>query len=586
MSNQNRIEFLVKEIKHHRDLYYNEQAEISDAEFDIMEKELRNLDPANKLLKEIGASPKRSKIKNPTFLGSLDKVSMEKFPEWLSKHDDILISEKLDGMSVWIEFDKGSILKAGTRGDGQIGEDITDKVKTFVPEIKSSKHVILRGEAILKGDELYGYKNRRNAVAGILNRDDNKNVDKLSVKFYTVIDGKQTVECDFLFIESLGLPVAEWKHIGDKTKLQKQLDHLLDNKDQDYDIDGYVVQSGDEKIAYKHDSEAVETEVENIEWNVTRTGRIQPVLNVKPIYITGIEVRNATAFNAKFIRDNRLGKGSKVSIVRANEVIPYIEKVLSESPDYKLPKICPSCGVELGRNGVDLVCLNTSCYEQNILKIMHFMLNLDVEGMSDTTLRKISVNTIYDLYDPEIINVKRIAAVGGLGTTSATRIIDEINKTLLTTPVKLLAAFGISNFSEKMAQKLLQNFKFDQIFDLTYANLIDIEGIGPNKAQDFLNEIVPWKKTYEFLKSKGLKFIEQKTTDTLKGKSFCITGTLSKPRKEFETMIVNSGGRLGSVSKKLDYLVTGSSATQHKVEKAKQLAIPIIDESKLISLLK
>lgn len=593
MNREQRIKELEQLIRYHREKYYNGIPEISDEEFDKLEDELRNLDPDNPVLKEVGALPKRKKINTPTFLGSLEKVSKESFVDFLKKQlkqyktNKIVVSEKLDGVSVFVIYENGKLKVAGTRGNGYIGEDITDKALKFCPlEVSYKDTLILRGEAILCGTELYGYKNRRNAVAGILNRDDCKLAEKLTIKFYDVLNPNLNYLEKFSFLEQLNLDVAKFfiveiNNSNNISQLQETLDKLLAEKHKlSYDIDGYVLDYG-KKIAYKSSSEAVETTVVNIRWQITRHRKLVPVLEVDPVYVQGVEIRNVTAFNADYIINNKIGINTKIKIIRSNDVIPYIKEIV-EPTGPTIIENCPYCNSKVIKKGVDLYCTNENCYEAKIQWLGYFLSCLGVEGISIPTLRKLKVASIEDLLKLDKISLTRI---DGIGDATADKILHEVRKILLCSPRQLLIAVGIEGISEKLIDKILSVYKFEQLFELKETDILKLENIGEVKARQFINGIKEFKHTYEILTKNGLQLVEDKVNNILNNKSFAFTGTFSKPRKYIEGLVIKNGGRLSSINKKLDYLVIGDNPTQWKIEKAKEYNIKIISEKEFLSLL-
>lgn len=593
---------LEKAIKYHREKYYSGNPVISDSEYDKLEDQLRNIDPENPLLLEVGHSkPKRKKINTPKFMGSLPKISKESFQKYFAdnlKGRSIFVSEKLDGMSIFIQFRDGDVHSAGTRGDGNIGEDITDKAKIFSKKYPGL-NATLRGEVIIEGSshEKIGYKNRRNAVSGIINSDSNSNCDKLSVKFYDVLEG-----------DTEGLHPLEWmsknnidavryfKYEGDGKTLQGVIDEIIkiSNKPKEYDIDGCVIDFYDgergesKKIAYKSSTESVETEVKFVDWNITRTGRCIPVVNFEKISLGGVEISKATGFNAKYILDKKIDKGSKISIIRSNETIPYIVSS-KESPEFDMISACPKCGSELKWDGVDLVCDSKNCGDIEFIRAVYFIRTMGIEHISGGILKKIGIEKIEDLYDESKVNINKMSSIKGIGRITAEKIKYEINKTLNTTPSRFISAMGVDNFSSKMAEKIVSKFSFDEIFDLNENQLTSIEGIGKSKADSFIKSIPRIKEVYQYLKNIGLEFISEEpnvVNNSLSNKSFCLTGTLSKPRRELERMIIENGGRISGINKKLDFLVTGSNSTEWKVSKARDSGISIIDEKKLMEMIK
>ncbi|MFH8120468.1 MAG: BRCT domain-containing protein [Candidatus Aenigmatarchaeota archaeon] len=570
---KDRIKELEELISKYRESYYNGIPEISDYEYDKLEEELRSLDPNNPILSSVGFPVKRRKIKTPTFLGSLNKVKSKDLDQYLKSISyPIVISEKLDGISVFVEFDEDGVFQAGTRGNGYEGEDITEKARRIVKNNPKRK-IILRGEALYIG-ELNGYVNRRNAVAGIMNRDDFKDLDKITIKFYQVLCSDIDPLEQLDLIKSLGFDTPKYYKFDQYSEnIKSFLDQEFNKSDRDYDIDGFVIQSKNDIIAYKPDVEVKETEVLDIEWNVTRQGKIVPVIICNPVFLSGATVHRATAFNAKYVYDKKIGKGSRVKLIRSNCVIPYI---VEASPGKFSPlEKCPNCGSEVSWKGVDLICSNKQCSKSNLLKIVYFLRVMGMEGISLGLIKKLNVNSIEEVFNLEKTN---------LGKILNEKFFEEREKILTTTPEKFLSAFGIPNVSYKTICEILKRYSFDQFLNLKKEDLAKIQNVGSVKAESIISYLPRIKQLYEFLKSKGLKF-KNKVSNILEGKTFCITGTLSKPRKQFQEIIEANGGKLSSFNKKIDYLIVGENPTQWKIEQAKKYNIKMINEEEFLKML-
>ena len=315
---------------------------ISDTEYDIIKSKVQKEIPDDPYFKTVGSTPTSNKVKLPYVLGSLKKKKFDgSTSKWLMDTVPhgyrVCLSDKLDGCSIYVEYKNGEVVFASTRGDGYEGQDITSKAKVFCDPIKEKGSVHLRGEACMLPDTAIelGYKNPRNAVAGILNRDEHKNVEHIKPIFLQVLNQDiTTYHHMFTFLENLNLMVPFYQVFDTLTEdflsevLIKRKQHSL------FDIDGLVLAHNDYDhedeyypsniIAFKVNEDAVTTKVNRVEWNTTRTGKIMPVVHIKSVNISGSTITKATGFNAKFIKDNNIRRGKTVGIIKSGDVIPYL----------------------------------------------------------------------------------------------------------------------------------------------------------------------------------------------------------------------------------------------------------------------
>lgn len=341
---------LIEQLKKYDREYFNDDVTtLTDTEYDILKEQAKAQFPNDPYFQTIGAEiEKGKKVSLPYTLGSLDKVKSDTVEKWLKDKESIVLSHKLDGVSFMVTYENGKVIFAATRGNGQEGQDITDKIKLILPKIEWNYRVSLRGELLLTGNSYIqlSFKNRRNGVAGIISND-KVSLDalkKLYPVFYEVLDVEgdmpETENERLEFIEKeLKLNTVEhelWEAL-DADTLTKTL--IEDKLELDYDIDGLVLTKNESeredvmipenKVAFKVNTEAIRVEVKKVEWNLGRTGKVTPLVYIKPIELDGVTISKATGFNAKFIQDNQIQKGSIIGIIRANQVIPYITEVFS-----------------------------------------------------------------------------------------------------------------------------------------------------------------------------------------------------------------------------------------------------------------
>lgn len=593
---------ILDQLKKYDDLYYESgTSPISDTDYDILKSEAKRQFPNDPYFKLIGAKVKANKTTLPYLLGSLDKKKLHDVNGWLSKyHVPFVISEKLDGMSFYVEYANGNVKFGTTRGDGYVGQDITHKLKVICPTIKDTNEIHLRGELMILGNEYkdLGYKTRRNTVPGIINRDDFKNVEIIVPFFYEVIyHSNQTFDSEWdrmNYLESLKLRIPQFVLLNKVDNLQL-VEILKDFRDStEYDIDGLVltpdnyvredVEYPEHKKCFKVNEDAKRAKVLDVRWQVGRTGRITPVVEIEPTEILGVTVSNVTAFNYKYVVDNSIGIGSEIGIIRAGDVIPYITEVFKPTTP-KIITYCPLCKSKLIHKGVDLVCNNPDCNMTK--KITYFFKILGAENFSEKTVKNLKMKSIEDAYE---IDEFDISMIDGFGLKRAEMIVEEISKTLLTTEDRLLASFGIPGIGVENAKKILSLYTFNDIINnnLSILQVARVDGIGPVVARNLTSSINKYKPLYEFLVKKGLTFKSKKYKKDIKNKLFALTGAHPEGtnRDKIIEEIESAGGQVKGITKNTNYLVCANiNSTSGKMKKAKELKIKIITYQDLEKLL-
>jgi len=613
---------LIRQLKIYDDAYYNKGNSISDDIYDSLKDEVRKLYPNDPYFKTIGATVTSDKVKLPYVLNSLTKLTTDNFNTEFKYGDDrYIVTPKYDGCSIYVEYNNGQVTFAATRGDGYVGRNITDKAKIFCPRINMLNRLIVRGEVLLRNDvsTLLNFKNSRNGVSGIINRDSLKDCDQLLVIFYELIklcddDGsditgiteEDRLRCLTDIFKSNACKYWTFKDINSELLTDRLNTIKLDDE---LNYDGLVITYDNsrrenvyyptKKLAFKlANSEVATTRVVNIEWHVGRTGRLVPVAIFEPVKLNGAIINRATAFNFKFVVDNVLRVGSTITIKRSGEVIPYIINVINDDglTDICLTMTkdgysCPSCGTILDQHGVDLVCTNVTC--NKIKKITYFLRKLGVTEIDEKTIEKLDINDVIDLYG---LNMFLLTTIPGIGLNKATMIVDEIEKTLKTTMVKLLSAFGIPQISDSVSKLIVTNIikdgPFDILFDhtkYTIDDLIAIKGIGDSIAESFYVHILKYKKLYDDLVNFGLEFTTDEANDkmylddVLNGKIITLTGTCyinnigKLDRDELTRLIELHGGVVKGISTKTYLLVTDDlNSSSAKTVKAKKLGINLM----------
>jgi len=623
----NNREELVYYLTRWREAYKYDQL-VSDDCYDHYRNLLKSHYPDDDFFKqdETFFEPLQKMVKEelPYILGSLDTNYDDDIEIWLNKHPSMkyVLSHKLDGVAVEIEYRQQNnsnlyqLANAWLRGNHYIGENITLKLqRTDTPlyiEVLENigkdhdykifvKAEILLGcepETILRDDGT-PYKNKRNAVPGIIRRDDGKNLDKLYVKIHTWANCKYDNE-------TLRMPLLK-TIFGDKYTVPFQIvsrkDVISQSKEMikditQYDKDGIVVTVDDSpvenikvpttKIAYKFNKQFANTEVDHVEWNTSRTGDIVPLVYIKPVNLGGATINKTAGFNAKNIIDNKIGPNAIIKIVRSGDVIPYIEEVIGPSLLYNVPMYCPSCGVktEWDSTKVHLICNNINCPAQVQKKIAHFFEELGLENFSERMLTTLNCNSV-----TEVLNLKKqdILKVDGWAEKSADDFLNRVKEIIKNiTPEKLLSALGIENLGTSSSKLILENVSFENLINSLYderklsemiLTLINIKGLGEKKVSSIIKGLNQNRLFLsQFISNHNIQI--KPKTGSLTGKSFCITGSLSKPRKDIEKWIESNGGSNTSINS-CNYLVCNEVSESAKSIKAKKRGIPIITEEQL-----
>lgn len=595
--------------------YRNGYPIMTDSEYDVLLSKLEDqmnfieFESFKKTLME-----KSGEYKHLYIMGSLNKVryGTDELTKWIKKYKvkSIIVSEKLDGCSFTARYVDGKFYDGASRGDGISGTDWTEKLKYILPQNISAKDtLVIRGELMLCDDahiEL-GYKNPRNGVTGIMGEDAivPEKLKKVTAFVYDVLN---TDYKPFTILNSLKdhFDVPNFRKIVITDTIEEDLKEQLElwKNNSNYLMDGLVICTEDymnenvhhpeKKIAFKVNSEGVKSIVTGIEWNVGKTGAVKPVVTLEPIEIDGTTVSRATGYNYRFISDNCIGIGSEVSIIKSGEIIPKIINVLKKSELIEVPSVCPCCSSLLTSTStsVDLICENVNCSDQVILKLNSFLRDCGVENASEASLKKWGIVTFTDL-----LNFKANSKY-----KSQISFEKELEKVFNKSALELFSKFYFNGAGEKTINKILEHWKItdqehvDFLIEKPISNyIIDAcsigfpEGIGETTLSKLASD---WEYNKSLLKMiiEDVRYkpvIKQKSIikeSNITDKVFCITGTLSKSRKYFENIILENGGKLGSVNKNLDYLVVGSDAGS-KLDKAKKLGLNIISEQDFLKII-
>ncbi len=660
---EKRIEELRKKIEHNSRLYYeNDAPEISDYEYDAMfrelvelEEEFPELDSPTSPTKRVGgrALDRFAKFTHNVRMGSLtDVFSYEELADFIDKTADIIGSDaeysvepKIDGLSVSLIYRDGVFVTGATRGDGDVGEDVTENLRTVrsIPlKLKENlPYLCVRGEVYMprrvfselneireaEGQPLFA--NPRNAAAGSLRQLDPKIAAgrRLEIFVFNLQEGslyQDGRECKthseaLNRLKELGFTVLpEWKILkgGGVAEHVRALGEMRDSLS--FDMDGAVIKVNDLSdrvtvgegtstpkwaVAYKYPPEEKKTKLLSIDIQVGRTGVLTPAANLAPVRLAGTVVSRATLHNLNFIKEKDIRIGDSVIVRKAGEIIPEIlESVSSErdgtETEFEMPAVCPSCGHPVVRDesgeGAAYRCVYAGCPAQNARGIVHFASKgaMNIDGLGPQVVELLLANgKIKDVADLYTLTVEDIEPLERMGKKSAENLIAAIEASKERGLERLLYALGVRQVGEVAAEEIAIKMQtLDACFDAGYEDFIAISDIGDITATALV-EFFAEEKTKELcsrLSSLGVKTsaISEPKASTLAGLTFVLTGTLpTMSRSEAEALIKKNGGKVSSsVSKKTSYVVAGEEAGS-KLTKAQALGIKIIDENMLKSML-
>ena len=622
---QTRIKELETKIFKARTDYYHHQPTVSDKIYDAWVDELRVLDPTNKAVTAIGAPVVPSewkKAKHQIPMGSLDKVNtppeLSKWADEMAKGDELFVTEKLDGLSIEVVYEDGSLHQAITRGDGETGEDVTVNVVKMGGVHSHLKHKFtgsLRGEIIMKKSihklHFADKANPRNAASGTCKRLDGVGVNHLDIIFYQVLGDVdfKTEEKQFKWLENQGLTVPNYWTFKDAAEANAHWRQYQDKERDklDYDIDGLVIRVNDMAkqialgdkdmrpkgaIAFKFDNEARESVLRGITWQVGNSGRLTPVATVDPVQLVGATVTRASLYNMSYIEELGLDIGATVLVSRANDVIPRIEETIKGTGTVaKAPKHCPECNGVTKFDGENLVCTNTTtCPAQIKGRIKNWIKELNLLEWGDTLVEKlVDSGKVADISDLYLLKVDDIANLDRLGEKTAKKVLEILwaNKEV---PLEVfLGALSIPMIGQSTI-KAIMNAGCDDLTkfgQLGAAQFEQVPGVGPTKAKFLADGLKHNQKLITALLDNGVE-IKVRAVGTLTGKSVCFTGSMQNKRPVLEKMASDAGADVkGSVGKGLTYLVIADpNSTSSKAVAARKLGTTLISEEDFLDLVK
>ena len=658
-----RIEYLRKTVEYHAKRYYDDdKPEISDFEYDMLMVELRNLEKdfpefnsADSLTQKVGGHVKEGfeKVEHEVPLQSLqdvfsiqdvedfDKRMQEKAVENGIKEVNYVVETKIDGLSAALEYKNGKFVRGATRGNGLVGEDVTNNlktVKTIPMELKENIDITVRGEVFISKEDFEKmnqereeneeelFANARNAAAGSLRQLDSKITAKRPLDIYIFnvqkIDGMEFnshfEELEFLAKQGFNVnPVRiPCKNIEEVKQAIAKIGEMRENLT--FGIDGAVVKIDNLKfreilgttaktprwaVAYKYPPEQKETILKDIICQVGRTGVITPMAILEPVKVAGSTISKTTLHNEDFVKEKGLKIGDTVVIQKAGDVIPEIVKVVESKRtgkeiNFEMPRVCPVCGAEAVREEGEAAvrCTGIECPAKLYRNLVHFVSReaMNIDGLGENIINELLerglIKGIEDIYT---LSFEDFASLKKNGTKFAQNLVDSINTSKENDLYRLITALGIRHVGSKASKILARKYRtMENLSNATFEELSEIKDIGAvmaNSIREFFSQ-EQTKNLIEKLKQDGVNMecLEEQSDDNrFEGKTFVLTGTLeTMTRKEAEDIIEKFGGKTsGSVSKKTDYVLAGEEAGS-KLTKAQNLGITIISETEFNEMIK
>lgn len=654
MSNINetdRMKELIEVLNKASKAYYAEDIEImSNAEYDALYDELLMLEEktgtvlAGSPTVNVGyeAVDNLPKETHESPMLSLDKTKdREALRDWLNGHE-ALLSWKLDGLTIVLTYENGTLSKAVTRGNGEVGEVVTNNAKTFINlphKIAYKGKLIIRGEAVISYDDFNKineeipeegakYKNPRNLCSGSVRQLNNEITAKRNVRFiafnYVSQGGPDTDfklrSEQFDFLKKQGFEVVEYHKVTEDSILDKISYFAKMVANYPIPSDGLVLTYNDieygrslgrtakfprDSIAFKWADETANTHLIDMEWSPSRTGLINPVAIFEPVELEGTTVSRASVHNVSIVKSLMLGIGDEISVYKANMIIPQIKENFTKSGNLTIPKFCPACSEKTqikNENGVEtLYCVNEACPAKQIKRFSLFVSRdaMKIDGLSEATLEKfISVGFIKKLSDIYKLaeHKEAICNMDGFGDKSYEKLISSIEKSRDVLLPNLIYALGILNVGLSNAKIICKAFDYDieKIKNATVEEIAVTDNIGDVIATsvfDFFHDSEKLSEFNELVNELNILIPEKKETNSnIGGKTFVITGSLNtyENRNALKDLIESLGGKVaGSVSAKTDYLINNDvTSNSSKNKKAKELNVQIISEEDFNELIK
>ncbi len=643
----NQMKELVKKLNEAAKAYYQEDREImSNREYDALYDQLEQMEAETGIVladsptvnvgyEAVDALPKET---HESPMLSLDKTKERETLRAFIGTNPTLLSWKMDGLTIVLTYENGELQKAVTRGNGIVGEVITNNARTFknIPlKIAYQGRLVLRGEAIITYSDFERinetiedvdakYKNPRNLCSGSVRQLNNQITAERNVRFYAFalvsaqdVDMHNSRAYQMEWLKSQGFEVVEYRMVTGES-LDEAMDyfsHAIENND--FPSDGLValyddIAYGDSlgstakfprnAFAFKWADEIRETTLREIEWSPSRTGLINPIAVFDPVELEGTTVSRASVHNVSIVKELQLGIGDTIQVYKANMIIPQIAENLTRSSSLEIPHICPVCGEEarvIQENEVEsLYCMNPDCVAKKIKAFTLFVSRdaMNIDGLSEATLEKfIAKGFIHDFGDIFEIAKHReeIVTMEGFGEKSYDNLIASIDKAKETTLAKVIYSLGISNIGLSNARVICRHFDddLDKIRTAEEEEISAIDGIGPVIAKSltkYFKDPENNRKLDHLLGYIHINKEEVSENQTLAGMNFVITGSLEhfSNRGEAKKLIESLGGKVtGTVTGKTNYLINNdTTSNSSKNKKARELGIPILSEEDFIKM--
>ena len=643
----NQMKELVKKLNEAAKAYYQEDREImSNREYDALYDQLEQMEAETGIVladsptvnvgyEAVDALPKET---HESPMLSLDKTKERETLRAFIGTNPTLLSWKMDGLTIVLTYENGELQKAVTRGNGIVGEVITNNARTFknIPlKIAYQGRLVLRGEAIITYSDFERinetiedvdakYKNPRNLCSGSVRQLNNQITAERNVRFYAFalvsaqdVDMHNSRAYQMEWLKSQGFEVVEYRMVTGES-LDEAMDyfsHAIENND--FPSDGLValyddIAYGDSlgstakfprnAFAFKWADEIRETTLREIEWSPSRTGLINPIAVFDTVELEGTTVSRASVHNVSIVKELQLGIGDTIQVYKANMIIPQIAENLTRSSNLEIPHICPVCGEEarvIQENDVEsLYCMNPDCVAKKIKAFTLFVSRdaMNIDGLSEATLEKfIAKGFIHDFGDIFEIAKHReeIVTMEGFGEKSYDNLIASIDKAKETTLAKVIYSLGISNIGLSNARVICRHFDddLDKIRTAEEEEISAIDGIGPVIAKSltkYFKDPENNRKLDHLLGYLHINKEEVSENQTLAGMNFVITGSLEhfSNRGEAKKLIESLGGKVtGTVTGKTNYLINNdTTSNSSKNKKARELGIPILSEEDFIKM--
>lgn len=652
---EKKIEELRKTLRYHSDRYYNDDApEIEDYEYDMMMRELKELeekypeyDAPDSPTKKVGGVADNSfeSVTHSVRMESLqDAFSKDELREFSNRVEDTVsnvnyvVEPKIDGLSVSLEYRDGVFLRGSTRGNGDVGEDVSGNLRVIhnipLKLNKSIPYIEVRGEVympkksfervvdrqIINGEK--PFKNPRNAAAGSLRQKDSSVAASRGLDIFVfniqqiqgvgLISHKESLD----FIKELGFnTIPTYKKVDNIEDAIAEIDRIGEARGSlEYDIDGAVIKVDDFSqrdilgstakypkwaIAFKYPPEEKQTKLLDIEIAVGRTGVLTPTAILESVHLAGTTVSRATLHNQDFINEKGIAIGDVVTVRKAGDIIPEVLCVNEHNSNsvFKFPAVCPSCGEKVYRDEDEAAirCINPECPAQLLRNLIHFCSRdaMDIEGLGpaiiETFVNEGMIAKTYDIYN---LDFNKILSLEGFKETSTNNIINSVNNSKNNDLSKLIFALGIRHIGAKAGKLLADHFKdIDLVMNASVDDILQIDGFGKIMAESVV-EFFSSDSTKELIAKLKEAGVNMKSTNVVEdtrfsGMTFVLTGTLpTLKRAEASKIIESFGGKTSSsVSKKTTYVLAGEEAGS-KLDKANKLGVQVISEEEFKEMIK